>query len=94
MAGRSTPRGRPSTKMAPAMTAPELPAETMPQAFPGRDQVEADADRVVLLAAHGLAGVIVEVDHLGGVLDVDGQGPGGVAARQLVAHHGLGPHQR
>ena len=34
MAGRSTPRGRPSTKMAPAMTAPELPAETMAQAAP------------------------------------------------------------
>src|SRR6266702_5358745 len=34
MAGRSTDGSRPSTKMAPAITAPEFPAETMPQASP------------------------------------------------------------
>ena len=34
MAGRSTPSGRPSTKIAPAITAPELPADTIAQACP------------------------------------------------------------
>ena len=34
IAGRSTPSGRPSTKIAPAITAPELPADTIAQARP------------------------------------------------------------
>ena len=32
MAGRSTPSGRPRTKIAPAITAPELPADTIAHA--------------------------------------------------------------
>ena len=34
IAGRSTPSGRPSTKIAPAITAPELPADTIAHARP------------------------------------------------------------
>ena len=93
IAGRSTPSGRPSTKIAPAITAPELPADTIALARPDFTSSKQTRMELSLLAAHRLAGVVVHLDDLGGVVHLDRQRVPGAMPRELVAHARLGADQ-
>jgi hypothetical protein len=75
------------------MAAPVLPAVTKPAALPSRTSLRPTRMELSRLAAHGVGGLLVHADALGGVVDDDGQVLVFEVLVEQVAQLRLGPDE-